>query len=108
MIKKLLVIAIFTLFLQSCESLKEGLGLKKKLPDEFLIRKIDPIQKPPSDILLIPGLKKTNPSKKNNVETLINKNLNKNIQNTKSNDRKIGNTENFNLEKEILKKINEK
>ena len=107
MIKKLLVIAIFTLFLQSCESLKEGLGLKKKLPDEFLIRKIDPIQKPPGDILLIPGSKKTNTSKKNNVETLINKNLNKNIK-KKSNDSKIGNTENFNLEKEILKKINEK
>lgn len=107
MIKKLLVIAIFTLLLQSCESLKEGLGLKKKLPDEFLIRKIDPIQKPPGDILLIPGSKKTNTSKKNNVETLINKNLNKNIK-KKSNDSKIGNTENFNLEKEILKKINEK
>ena len=107
MIKKLLVIAIFTLLLQSCESLKEGLGLKKKLPDEFLIRKIDPIQKPPGDILLIPGSKKTNTSKKNDVETLINKNLNKNIK-KKSNDSKIGNTENFNLEKEILKKINEK
>ncbi len=41
----------------NCSDLKKGLGFEKDIPDEFLIRKIDPIERPPNYDLLPPDSK---------------------------------------------------
>ena len=40
------------IFVFGCTDLKKGLGLIKDPPDEFLIKKIDPIERPPNYDLL--------------------------------------------------------
>ena len=42
-------------FLNSCSDLKKGMGLEKDKPDEFMIRKVNPIEMPPDYQLLPPG-----------------------------------------------------
>ena len=48
------VLYIFLVLLSGCENLKKNLGLAKDTPDEFLINKTDPIERPPNYELLPP------------------------------------------------------
>ena len=43
-----ILLVTFLFFLIGCGSLKEGLGLKNNPPNEFLIKKSSPIEKPPT------------------------------------------------------------
>lgn len=68
MIRYLNLIGLFfILFLAGCGGLKKGLGFEKDVPDEFLIRKNNPIVRPPNYDLLPPDSKSTDTkiSKKN-------------------------------------------
>jgi len=74
------LILLFLTFLFGCSDFKKGLGFEKDVPDEFLIKKIDPIQKPPNYDLLPPDskdqLKKTKKSKTNeSVKNIIDNSL---------------------------------
>lgn len=60
MIRYLNLIGLFfILFLAGCGGLKKGLGFEKDVPDEFLIRKNNPIVRPPNYDLLPPDSKST-------------------------------------------------
>ncbi len=74
---KKIFFSILILLTFGCESLKEGLGLKKNKPDEFLIKKLDPIEKPPDFELLLPDskAKQLNKNKSSNLKSLIDKNV---------------------------------
>ncbi len=50
------IINLFALIflLSSCENVQKGLGLKKDVPDEFLIEKRNPLTMPPNFDLLPP------------------------------------------------------
>jgi len=95
-----ILLVIFSLFLIGCESLKEGMGLKKNPPNEFLIKKSSPIQRPPTYDLLPPD------SKTKKVEK-INKDLKKFLDdNMTSNNNELNtNIESSNIENEILKQL---
>lgn len=106
--KKLLYFLIALMILPSCESIKKGFGLQKDPPDEFLIKKSNPIEVPPNYDLLPPDskikLKKKDRNK--NVKNIIDENLNNNkssVNNDVTNNKKLDN-----VEEEILKKINTK
>jgi hypothetical protein len=100
-----IIFYIFVFFLfTGCESIKQGLGMEKNLPDEFLIKKYDPIQRPPDFELLPPGTK-TKVVKKNNsknIKNLIENNLKKNQESEIIKDK----TQNLEIENEILKELN--
>lgn len=49
-----LILPILFLIFTNCKSIKKGLGIEKDVPDAFLIRKIDPIERPPNFELLPP------------------------------------------------------
>ena len=105
-IKYSLIIFIF-FFNYSCESIKKGLGMQKDAPDEFLIRKNEPIQMPPNYELLPPNSKSKVLKKKKNksVKEIIDENLKKN--NNPTQEKKIDKSPNSsNLEQEILKELN--
>jgi len=81
-IKKIFI--ILSLVLTGCSTLKSGLGLEKKKPDEFLIKKLDPITRPPTYELLPPDSKNKSKaletSKKNSskdLRSLIENSVNK-------------------------------
>jgi len=81
-IKKIFI--ILSLVLTGCSTLKSGLGLEKKKPDEFLIKKLDPITRPPNYELLPPDSKNKSKvletSKKNSskdLRSLIENSVNK-------------------------------
>ena len=57
MMIKILLIFFIIILTHGCENLKKSLGVKKELPDEFLIKKIDKIEMPPNYDLLPPGKK---------------------------------------------------
>lgn len=102
-LKKTAFLFFATLLLNSCDTLKKGLGIDKDVPDEFLIKKSKPITQPPNYDLLPPGTKKTNTKKTTktddkSLESLINENTSAKIEsdNIKT-DKK--------LDEEILEKI---
>jgi hypothetical protein len=91
------------IFVFGCSDLKKGLGLIKDPPDEFLIKKIDPIERPPNYDLLPPD-SKVKVSKKNNqnLKNILDENLNKN--NSLSDGETI-NKQSSQIEDDILKQI---
>ena len=75
---KIIYILILVIFTYGCKTIKQGLGLEKDVPDEFLIKKIDPIERPPNFELIPPDSKiKKSVSTKNNTKKLIDNNLKK-------------------------------
>ena len=54
---KIILIFLLIFFTHGCKTLKKSLGLEKDVPDEFLIKKIDPIEKPPNFELIPPNSK---------------------------------------------------
>lgn len=105
MSKYIFLILIF-ISISSCSSLKKALGVDKDVPDEFLIKKIEPIEKPPNFDLLPPG-NKVKSQKKSNIEAkkIIDQNLKKNSNEEKDNSSTDISTT---LEIDILNKINKK
>ena len=108
MIKRLIFFYFVVLFLYGCDTLKKSLGVTKDPPDEFLIKKIDPVEKPPNYELLPPDskVKNTERESKNKLQDIVDKDLSKNLN--KKNVSNIDNTEQSDLESEILKNINKK
>ena len=103
--KKFLYFLVALTILSSCDSIKKGFGLQKDPPDEFLIKKTNPIEVPPNYDLLPPD-SKTDSKKKirnKNVKNIIDENLNnkKNLENNNV----INNKKLEDAEEEILKKI---
>ena len=77
---KIIYILILIILTYGCKSIKQGLGIEKDIPDEFLIKKIDPIERPPNFELIPPNSKiKKSASTKNNVKKIIDGNLKKNL-----------------------------
>jgi len=97
-----LILILLVLFLTGCESLKKGLGVEKDIPDEFLVRKNNPLKKPPNyDLLPLPeGQVENKQSTKTENEDLKSI-IEKNIKNQKAKT----NTEPSNIENDILEKI---
>ncbi|NBP99962.1 MAG: DUF3035 domain-containing protein, partial [Proteobacteria bacterium] len=52
--KKIINLFVLIFLLNSCENVQEGLGMKKDVPDEFLIEKRNPLTMPPNFDLLPP------------------------------------------------------
>jgi hypothetical protein len=99
---------LFFFGLANCSDLKKGLGFDKDVPDEFLIKTNDPLKKPPSFDLLPPDSKneKITTSKKSsddNIKSIIDNSLNKNLQNSKKNETKVESQSD--LENTILKEL---
>lgn len=100
-----LLILVF-LALNNCNSFKKSFGFEKDVPDEFLIKKTVPIERPPNFELLPPDTKnnkknsisKTN---ENRAKSIINKTLNKNEDYSEKPSIKSSST----LEKGILEQI---
>lgn len=100
------ILLILVLFgLTNCSNLKKSLGFEKDVPDEFLIKKSDPIERPPNFELMPPDSKKVVNSKskqntKNNTKRIIDEVL-------KNNDSKeIASPDKpSSLEKDILNQI---
>ncbi len=99
------IINLFALIflLSSCENVKKGLGMKKDVPDEFLIEKRNPLTMPPNFDLLPPDSINQNNQKdeKDNLKDIFNKNLGKDKKDTEINK----GTDSGSLEKSILEKI---
>ena len=75
---KIIYISILIIFTYGCKSVKQGLGIEKDVPDEFLIKKIDPIERPPNFELIPPDSKiKKSAIKNNNTKKIIDSNLKK-------------------------------
>ena len=101
--KKIINLFVLFLLLSSCENVKKGLGMKKDVPDEFLIEKRNPLTMPPNFDLLPPDSINQNNQKdeKDNLKDIFNKNLGKEKKDTEI---KKG-TDSGSLEKSILEKI---
>jgi len=101
--KKIVNLFVFFLLLSSCENVKKGLGMKKDVPDEFLIEKKNSLTMPPNFDLLPPDTINQNNQKdeKDNLKDIFNKNLGKDKKDTETNK----GTESGSLEKSILEKI---
>ena len=98
-----ILLVIFSFFLIGCESLKEGMGLKKNPPNEFLIKKSSPIQRPPTYDLLPPDSKTKKVEKKTkDLKKILDENIKSN--NNAPNELKT-NIESPNIENEILKQL---
>ena len=99
------IINLFALFLllNSCENVQKGLGMKKDVPDEFLIEKRNPLTMPPNFDLLPPDSVNQNNQKdeKDNLKDIFDKNLGKDKKDTEINK----GTNSGSLEKSILEKI---
>lgn len=99
---------IFLFFiLTNCSDLRKGLGLEKDVPDEFLIKKIDPLEKPPNYDLLPPDSKSkkkklTKIDTRKNTKSIIENALKKNGDNP-SNSK--DNASSSNIEEKIIKQI---
>ena len=101
--KKIINLFVLLFFLNSCENIKKGLGMKKDVPDEFLIEKRSPLTTPPNFELLPPDSVNQNNQKdeKDNLKDIFNKNLGKDKK-----DKEINKgTDSGSLEKSILEKI---
>ena len=101
--KKILSLILLILLLSSCQSLEKGLGLRKDIPDEFLVEKRNPLIMPPNFDLLPPDSVNQNNQKdeKDNLKEIFNKNLGKDKKDAEINK----GTESGSLEKSILEKI---
>tara|TARA_B100000963_G_scaffold345225_1_gene349075 strand:+ start:1406 stop:1720 length:315 start_codon:yes stop_codon:yes gene_type:complete len=98
---KIIYIIFLILLTYSCQNLKKGLGIEKDAPDEFLIKKVDPIEQPPNFELLPPGSQiKKSSNRQNSTKKIIDGNLKR-----KSSDTNIKQNETNKVEKEILKNI---
>ena len=98
---KFIIIFLLFFFTHGCKTLKQGLGLEKDAPDEFLIKKINPIVKPPNFELIPPNSKiKKSLNETNNVRKIIDKKLKKN-----SSIANIEQKETNQVEQDILKNI---
>ena len=99
---------LFFFGLANCGDLKKGLGIEKNVPNEFLIKKIDPIEKPPTYDLLPPDsksetIKTSKKSSDDNIKSIIDNSLNKDLQNSKKNETKAESQSD--LENTILKEL---
>tara|TARA_B100000963_G_scaffold357780_1_gene380781 strand:+ start:1721 stop:2035 length:315 start_codon:yes stop_codon:yes gene_type:complete len=98
---KIIYILLLVIFTYGCNAIKKGLGLEKDLPDEFLIKKVDPIVSPPNFELTPPGSQiKKFQKDKYNTKKIIDRNLKK-----KSNTLNIEKKETNKVEQDILKNI---
>ncbi len=97
---------ILLIFVNGCADAKKGLGIDKDIPDEFLVKKIDSISKPPNyDILPTPGtIKKITNNKEQSVQSLLDKEINNFKIQTKKNSDSQGIAS---IENEIIKKLND-
>ena len=99
------IINLFALIflLSSCENVKKGLGMKKDVPNEFLIEKRNPLTTPPNFDLLPPDSINQNNQKdeKDNLKDIFNKNLGKEKKDAEINK----GSDSGSLEKSILEKI---
>jgi len=103
MVRNLFFFLIF-IFLIGCEGLKKGLGITKDRPDEFLIKKIEPIEMPPNYDLLPPDSKKQT-LKKNNAKNILDSALKENNDSKNYSEKKIKSDTVDNLENDILNQI---
>ena len=98
---KIIYILILVIFTYGCKTIKQGLGIEKDIPDEFLIKKIEPIERPPNFELIPPDSKiKKSESTKNNTKKIIDDNLKK-----KSSISSSETKETNKIEQDILKNI---
>ena len=98
---KIIYILILVIFTYGCKTIKQGLGIEKDIPDEFLDKKIDPIERPPNFELIPPDSKiKKSESTKNNTKKIIDDNLKK-----KSSISSSETKETNKIEQDILKNI---
>ena len=101
--KKIINLFALIFLLSACENLEKGLGIKKDIPNEFLIEKRNPLTMPPNFDLLPPESINQNNQKdeKDNLKDIFNKNLGKDKKDTEINK----GTDSGSLEKSILDKI---
>jgi hypothetical protein len=101
--KKIINLFVLLFFLNSCENIQKGLGIKKDIPDEFLIEKRSPLTTPPNFDLLPPDSVNQNNQKddKDNLKEIFNNNLGKDKKDTEVKKEK----DTGSLEKSILEKI---
>ncbi|MSP06831.1 MAG: DUF3035 domain-containing protein [Candidatus Fonsibacter sp.] len=101
--KKFINLFALLFLLSSCENIQKGLGMKKDVPDEFLVEKRNPLVMPPNFDLLPPDSVNQNNQKdeKDNLKEIINKNLGKDKKNVEIKKE----TNAGSLEKSILEKI---
>ena len=101
--KKILSLFVLIFLFNSCQSLEKGLGLKKDIPDEFLVEKRNPLVMPPNYDLVPPDSVNQNNQKdeKDSLKKIINKNIDKNVKDNEINK----GTDSRSLEKSILEKI---
>ncbi len=99
------IINLFALIflLSSCENVQKGLGMKKDVPNEFLIEKRNPLTMPPNFDLLPPDSLNQNNQKdeKYNLKDIFNNNLGKEKKDPEINK----GSDSGSLEKSILEKI---
>jgi hypothetical protein len=100
--KKIISLFVLLFLLQSCENVQKGLGMKKDVPNEFLIEKRNPLTMPPNFDLSPPDSVNQNNQKdeKDNLKEIL-KNLGKDKQGSGINKE----TNSGLLEKSILEKI---
>ena len=73
----------------NCSDLKKGLGIEKDIPDEFMVKKSNPIERPPNYDLLPPDTKnngdiKSPQNKTNdNIISILDSATNQNPENQK-------------------------
>ena len=100
------LVLIFVLFsISSCSEFKKGVGFEKDIPNEFLIKKIDPITKPPNYDLLPPDSKtkkkKNKTTEANETKSIIDSSLNSNSEKKEINQ----NTLKSSVEKSIIDQL---
>ena len=101
--KKIISLFVLLLLLTSCENVQKGLGMKKDVPNEFLIEKRNSLTMPPNFDLLPPDSVNQNNQKdeKDNLKEIFNKDLAKDKPDSGANK----GTDSGLLEKSILEKI---
>ena len=101
--KKFINLFVLFFLLSACENLEKGLGMRKDVPNEFLIEKRNPLTMPPNFDLLPPDSTNQNNQKdeKDNLKEIFNKNLGKDKKDAEIN-KEINSGS---LEKSILEKI---
>lgn len=101
------LIFAFFISLQSCSDFKKGIGIEKDIPDEFLIKKIDPLKQPPDYSLLPPDSNKKNfnsSKREKNLKQIISENIKNNSLDTSLTIEK-NDLSNPEIEKSILNQI---
>ncbi|WP_440695679.1 DUF3035 domain-containing protein [Candidatus Pelagibacter sp. HIMB109] len=101
------LVLIFVLFsISSCSDFKKGVGFEKDIPNEFLIKKIDPITKPPNYDLLPPDSKtkkkKNKITEANETKSIIESSLNSNSEKKEINQ---NNLKKSSVEKSIIDQL---